>query len=80
MDDRSLLDEDYVNDNKFQYIGDYRTVRKGVSYWERFYAFYWTDLTTGLHYFIVLNTMAPEVNMDEYMEIFENMIANYYDT
>ncbi|MBQ9550783.1 MAG: hypothetical protein IJU87_08220 [Lachnospiraceae bacterium] len=79
IDKRTLINEEWVNDGIFGYIAEYEEEREGVPYWEKFQISYWTDITTGEHYFVIINTIAPKVNRDDYQTIFDYMLNNMED-
>jgi len=79
IDNRSLINEEWVNEGRLAYIAEYVEEREGVPYWEKFQISYWTDLTTGEHYFVILDSIAPTVNQDEYQAIFDYMMNNMED-
>ena len=79
IDKRTLINEEWVNDGRFGYIAEYEEEREGVPYWEKFQISYWTDITTGEHYFAIIDSIAPKANQDEYQTIFDYMMNNMED-
>ncbi len=79
VESRTLLSEEELTDGVFAYRAEYKDVIGGVTFWERFQIGYWTDTTTGKHYFAKIITVVPEINKDIYKSIFDKTLASLED-
>ncbi|MCR4786986.1 MAG: hypothetical protein K5888_00220 [Lachnospiraceae bacterium] len=79
VESRMLVTDQSSTEGWIGYIGEYKTVIGGTTYWERYRLALWTNEKTGEIFWGLVVTLAPEANKDDYKAIFDEMLNNMVD-